>query len=349
MRTHCTPSGGRAHFIRHAPKRPRAADDYTRGVQIMPKRAALECASIQLQPPDMRASISADLDSPESYTVIREMDFPTPQLIMVNPANGHAHAIWQLREPVGFGEATRRTPQRAFLDLQRQITTLYGADLGYPHYMVKTPGHSRWHTVETGAALYTMPELYEAMPAGIRKLAAQQRAERQAQGEGRHSTLWEIGRRWAYGEARRFKRRGTRPQWYAHVLAEFKALNSFALPLPAREVESLARYVAGWTWDNAERLNGSVLDGEKRSLIPSWKREALTEEQRTQRRSQGARYANAAQRNATDDAITAAIAELAGEGVHAPSVTLIAQRAGVTRPTVYAFRKRQGVQAGEGN
>lgn len=344
---HSTSTSGRKFFINHAPSAPRAAESYRMGIKVMSKRAALECAHIQLQPPTMRASISIDLDKPDAYTVTREMDFPKPQLMMVNPTNGHLHAIWQLSDGVLFGEAGRRKPQKAFLDLQKQITVMHGADTAYSHYMVKTPGHLRWETVETGASLYTLAELFEAIPLGIQK-QANALGTQQVKGEGRHQTLFDIGRQWAYKQAQGARRAGSQAQWEARVMAEFLELNSFAQPLASNEVRSLARSVARWTWDRAESLNGSVMGGDKRSLTKSWEREAISVEQATERRAQGGRYAapivNAIQRIRRDDKITQAIAELAGRGILSPTQAQISGEAKISLRTVeyWAASQRQG-------
>lgn len=348
MHPHLSKSRAFRHFVQHTPRKPRAADSYTNGVHILPKRAALECGHIQLQPAEMRASIAADLDTPDAYTRLRELDYPPAQLLMRNPENGHIHPIWQIRDAVPFTEDARRPPQRAFMDLQRQITLMAGGDAGYSHYLVKTPGHARWETIVNDIPPYSMAELLDAIPAGIAAQSRQRKAQ-VAHGEGRHQTLFDIGRKWAYGEVGRHKRRGGNAQtWADRVRAEFLNLNAFALPLSVNQVHSLARNVARWTWENADRLNGSVLDGEKRSLVKSWQREEITDEQAKERMSQGARYANAVRRNKTVDAITDAIGQLIAQGIHSPSAAQVAALAGVSSRTVERFRASQG-QSGQGN
>lgn len=330
------------HFIQHTPKRPRATDRLGQNAPYMQKRAALECANIQLQPAEMRGSIAADMDQGTALSIVLEMDFPRPQLIMVNPENGHAHPIWQLEDAVPFGQNFRRKPQTAFMDLQRQVTLLYSADPGYGHYMVKTPGHSRWETLVHDVAPYSLSELFEAMPAGIAKQASA-KAGRVQHGEGRHQTLFDIGRLWAYGEIKRAVKRGqTLEQWKLTVTAEFLNLNAFAEPLPASQVRSLARRVAQYCWDNTDRLNGSVLDGEKRSLTKSWQREAVEPEYAKARMQQGALYTNAARRNKSEDAVFQALATLAGQGITSPNISQLAVLSGVSRPTVRAVLGRQG-------
>jgi hypothetical protein len=303
----------------------------------MSKGEAMLLAHMQIQPSEMRASLVVDLDATDSMTRLLEMDYPDPNLLMVNPENGHAHAIWQLKGPVSFAGDTRHRPQRAFLDLQRQITVMQGGDRAYGAYMVKTPGHRRWETLETKAPLYGMAELFEAIPLGVYQQAQAQKTQRPVVGEGRHNTLWEIGRRWAYGAVKKHKH-GTAQGWEAVVLAEFQMLNSFALPLTAGEVRSLARNVARWTWERRETLNA----GENRAAIRSWEREPITPEEAKANISKGVSLANIARKESNHEKIINAIALLAGAGNTSPSKEQIAAASGVSTSTVGRWRKERG-------
>ena len=331
-----TPTGVRQHFLRYVPRRPYASDDPRRGVQVMTKRAALDCAHVQVQGM-MRATLPIDLDSPHSAVIVREMDFPPPNLIMVNPENGHLHAGWQLAEPVPFTERGHYKPQKAFRDLQAQLSCLYGADPAYAGFLVKTPYHPRWQTLEGPTAPYSMGDLFDAMPAGI---AAQVRARREriAEGEGRHQTLFHTGRLWAYGEVKRAKRAGSFQAWEDRVLREFHMLNTFARPLPQSEVKSTAYTVARWTWQNADRLSGSVIGGQKRSAVKSWDRPDMTPDERKERMADGAAYTNAIRRAQIFDAITQAIGQLTAAGNLYPTGREIAVQAGVSLSSVRRFQ-----------
>lgn len=334
--THSTAHDPRAHFIRYVPRRPYASNNPRKGVQPMSKREALECSHVQVQTATMRAALTIDLDHPEAVTIVREMDFPRPHLTMVKPENGHLHAVWQIAEPVAFSERSRHKPRQAYRDLQAQITCLYGADSGFSGFMVKTPFHPQWQTLQHDAPPYSMAELFEAMPAGI---PAQARLKRQeAHGEGRNHTLFEIGRLWAYGQVKRARRNGVYQKWEDQVIREFNMLNAFDTPLSVSEVRSIAYSVARWTWEHADSLNGSVIGGEKRSLTKSWERPEITPEERKARMAEGAAHSHAVRRARTYDAITAALGTLAGQGKHHPTHREVAELAGVSVRTVLRFR-----------
>lgn len=339
------------HFVRYSPKNPFAADNYERGVYAMRKWEALQCAHMQLQPREMRASFAIDIDSPHAVERVLEMDFLPAHLIMVNPLNGHAHVNIQIGEPVTFGGNARPAPQRAFMDLQKQLRLLYGGDASFGHFMIKTPGHERWRTIYNDHPPYSMAELFEAIPVGIARQARSRAKPLEANSVGRHQTLFDIGRYWAYGEVAQAKLTGNYEAWKHHVTQQFLELNAFAIPLPLWEVRSLAGSVARYCWANADKLSGSVIGGAKRSRIPSDKRTALTPRESKSRMAQGGRYGaeitNARQRNKRDDLILDAIGSLIAEGIPQPSKRQIAQRAGVSERTVANWRSAQG--GGSGN
>lgn len=336
-----TRSSSYRYFVQHAPKRPFASSCWSNGASSLPKREALKHRNIQLQPLELRGSIAVDLDSEMSYQILQETDFPKPQLVMVNPKNGHAHAVWQLEDPVAFTLKARRKPQAAFQDLRRQITTLYGSDPAYSGFMVKTPGHPDWETVANDASPYSMSLLLEAIPAGIAE-KARCRKELKVSAEGRHQTLFEVGRKWAYREIHRYRNGGDCDEWGRQVEAALMEMNTFSPPLALNEVKSLARSIARYCWQNRHKITArqGVLFSDKRSLIPSWERPpALPPEEARARMAKGAVYVHALRKAKTAEAITNAIASLIASGITNPTAAQITQASGVSRATVDRFRK----------
>lgn len=344
--THLTPHGAAfAHFVANLPRQPQATNDFQRGLYRSSQAEALESRYIQPERPYQAAWLKLDIDRVEACAAWIDQGLPAPHFMVGNPRNGHGHLLYGLHTPIVTSLGGHLAPLKYMANVEAGFTRLLGADPAYSGHTVKTPFHPSWFTRTYDGALYSLSDLLRALPASV---STRQIPRAEYVGNSRNLALFDALRYWAYGEVRAAKAGGDYGKWEQAVHAHAHTLNAFQHPLPMSEVRSTARSVARYAWRNADRLAVSVLGGVKRSKVKSWNRPEMSGQEARERMADAAYRTHAVMRSRTFDAITGAIAELIGEGVHVPTAAQIAQRAGVSVRTVRTFRGSQR-QGGAGN
>jgi hypothetical protein len=227
------------------------------------------------------------------------------------------------------------------------------ADGGYIGAAIKNPMNKRWQTITADLPLYGLHTLQGALPPVAQRLLR----KGEALSEGRNCDLFNQTRFWAYSEIHAAHRAGNYQTWLKVVSTECRANNVYAVPLPRREVASIAESVASYCWRNISTISpdGRKTTGpRKRSEILSYNRQSMTQEEAREAMSEGgqvggvigAPITHAIRRNKTYDAITGALGKLAGQGVLSPTVAQISSTAGVSERTVQNFRAAQRSSAG---
>ncbi len=84
-----------------------------------------------------------------------------PNLIVVNPANNHAHYLYRLADPVVRLDERSNKVVRFEKMVRNAMTVALNADPAYPGVFVKTPFCSNWRTVERRVEPYRLNELAE--------------------------------------------------------------------------------------------------------------------------------------------------------------------------------------------
>lgn len=232
----------------------------------MSRTEAMQHRFIELNRDSYRNMIVLDLDRKESGTGIMEA-FQMVGLRELPPFNwvtesksGGAHIGYVLADGVTFTERGRQAPKDYFQDVRAALTAAAGADRDYVNYMTYNPHHhlneTRWLREEP----WTLNALHLALRPNGEKLMGEHMVDPviavDMYGDSRHQTLFEDLRKIAYTEwATHYKdaegKGKGRLTHLAAVIAEAHRLNDRdnpVLPLPAHEVESLAKNVAGWTW-----------------------------------------------------------------------------------------------------
>jgi hypothetical protein len=113
------------------PAKPYCANDLQDGLRILPKSDALRRRHIQLNGPASYTWMTHDIDRPGAYFAHRDANVPEPNVIMVNPENGHAHAAYLMETPVVRHSMARSKPLRYFAAVERGIARRIGADRYY--------------------------------------------------------------------------------------------------------------------------------------------------------------------------------------------------------------------------
>lgn len=317
-------------FVSRLAIKPFCSDDVKRfGQKQRFKHIALKRAQIQPGRPFDRQCIVVDIDASDAGAVWMDRDVPQPNIVVRNPANGHAHYIYLLDAPVliaGEGKAGRKGPWDFYRAITEKLTHALGGDPGYNQVLVKNPLHQQWQTHIVRHEPYSLAELDEYLPEKVRKVRA-------AIGEGRNTTLFDELRLWAYRNVARYRREDNVVQWSLAVEREAGALNTFEPPLPTREAQSVARSVATFAWENAANFSVSELGGVKRRKVRREDREEMSLEEAQQRILLGRQLGQVNQVKKTREKIAKAVREI-NAGERRPTQEEVARRADVSVRTV---------------
>jgi hypothetical protein len=248
------------------PSRPYCCNNPRDGLLIRSRRNALRYRHIQFNGPGSLASLVFDIDKNDAYLAPSDAMLPEPNIMSINPKNGHGHASYWLSAPVGSHDFARLAPLRLYQATERGFARRLGADRFYAGLIAKNPLHPNWRTQWLVAAPYKLTDLAGWLdqhdmrpdPPEVSQLGA-----------GRNIILFDKLRQTAYREVLLFKRESCRQAYEIHLLHGAEQVNAtFPSPLSPAEVRSIARSVAKWTW---KRFNESGL-----SRIQSARRAAIT-------------------------------------------------------------------------
>lgn len=186
-----------------------------------------------------------DLDS--DSTVIDFLDsfhLPKPNILVINPANNHGHALYSLTCPVHRNQASNPAPLRYLASIDIAMTeTLIKADPGYNKLLCKNPMHPSWLVLYPRERPYTLSELADYLD--LKKYG--KRKPLPAIGLGRNCTLFDTVRAFSYSERRK---PGITPDTlYQSILARAHEVNAgFTSPLSGSEVRGVVRSITKWSW-----------------------------------------------------------------------------------------------------
>ena len=187
-----------------------------------------------------------DLDSDSAVVDLQDRKCPIPNIIAVNPDNGHAHAFYGLGAPVHDYPGASDKAKRYLAAVDIALTELLGADPGYSKLISKNPIHDEWLTIVPRADLYDLEELADWLD--LRKYTDRRRRLPDI-GYGRNCTLFDNLRRWAYRERRSVQGYLSEEMFIEACRWRAASINAdFTPPLPNSEVRSTAKSVARWVW-----------------------------------------------------------------------------------------------------
>lgn len=212
---------------------------------------ALKKPQIQINPPTLTYWLIFDIDREQGGLAWDFAGLPYPTWSVVNPENGHAHIVYGLEVPVCTSEAARLAPLRYLAAVYSALAERMGADKGYAGLLTHNPIHKQWRTYWGRRQPYSLGELadYLDLPpySDHFKKDTQNAANQDVFAYGRNCTLFDQLRAWAYVAVR--EHRGNKVRvWNEAVAAQAESLNTFATPLMAAEVKSIAKSVAKWVW-----------------------------------------------------------------------------------------------------
>lgn len=187
-----------------------------------------------------------DLDKPDAALTWEDANCPPPNLVTINPDNGHAHYLHALASPVHFNPDSSRKAQRYLSAVESALGSKLGADPGYSGNLTKNPLNPHWPTICFSDVAYDLDTLAAHLDLDDRM---DLRRKVPPVGLGRNCSLFDQLRHLAYRERRR-PDGWLSYEFFQETLA-WKGLGlnqDFAVPLPSREVQGIAKSIAKWTW-----------------------------------------------------------------------------------------------------
>ena len=266
-----------ADFFNNLAYKPYCADDLLYGLQIRPKKTAINMQYIQGNQPCMIHYFFFDIDRAEAVMAWHDANLPMPYWTAQTPKNGHAHICYKLAIPLCTSDLGSQKAIVYASKVQAGLANKLGADVGYSHLITKNPFHKDWRVTFWSEQAYTLDYLADFVELP-KKLSKKQ----EVLGLGRNCTLFENARKWAYKAVRDYFHHYSSLEWDKAVLAHLEALNrEFEVPLPYSEVKATAKSIAKYCWNkfsyagfsewqskNAERANAKgacSLGGKARS------------------------------------------------------------------------------------
>ena len=244
------PSPLRDRFAELLPNKPYAVDDLQDGLRILTRPHALRRRHLQFNAPFSLRWMLHDVDDPAAYFAHRDANLPAPNIVILNPANGHAHSAYLLATPVARHAAAQLAPLRFFAAIERGVARRLGADRQYRGLIAKNPLHPAWRVEWRRDEPYTLEELADWL---FPRDLAPEASIAVTFGAGRNCTLFDELRAMAYREVRAFKRAGAIDAFRNRLQRVALTINNeFSLPLGPSELRAIVKSVTRWTWS---RLN----------------------------------------------------------------------------------------------
>ena len=213
----------------------------------------IQKALVQANPKHDIFWVIYDLDHEQSMLEWQDRNCPPPNIIAINPDNGHAHLYYGLEKPVHNNYESSQKALRYLASIDLALTEKLGADPGYSRLLSKNPTHPNWLVFFPRAELYDLDELATWLDLSRFK---DKRKRLPKTGYGRNCTLFENLRTWAYSERRKPQEYFNQDMFYEAVLSRGLAMNTdYTPPLPHSEVRATARSISKWTWRNIDPDN----------------------------------------------------------------------------------------------
>lgn len=227
---------------------PLASDNLRAGIYRSSRQNALQRRYIEANPQAISNLLVVDIDQEDALLrSIWDREGWRPNAVVENPANGHAHAVWALKEPITRTEYARRKPLAYAAAVTEGLRRSVGGDKSYSGLMAKNPTHDHWDTTWWTDALYSLPQLEEHLTGhGFMPPSSWRRTRRKNPvGLGRNCAIFETARTWAYRELRHHF--GDSQGFYRAVCQHVYELNAeFSEQLPLNEARQIAVSIHRW-------------------------------------------------------------------------------------------------------
>jgi len=260
-------------FLATTPRFMRCTDDPALGHGIEPAENAFRRRYLRPNTDGRIVWQFFDIDREEAGLAYDEANVAVPNVIVLNPGNGHAHYGYCLEVPVIVSEKARPGPLVFLNGITRGMTRRLGADPGYRNYLAKNPLHPDWRTVWLQTYRYRLNDLAVWLEPEDMAFGSAPRETEFAQA-GRNCFLTSELSKFALRTAWRYRDSAWISETYQRVLQEqaFDLNAAFEEPLGPGEVMGIVRSVGKWAWRQST--------AEKFSEIQRWR--ALTRRRRNE-------------------------------------------------------------------
>lgn len=239
-------------FYDSLPKRPYATDDFDYGVQIHSKKNAIKKKHLSLNHKHITQWVTFDIDRNGAVAdlLYDTTGVQTPNLVVENPANGHAHFLYKLQTPVYRSENASIKPINYLSAIYTEMRGLLGADTAYTGLISKNPMHRHWRTQELHQEPYTLQELARNLDLDSKVVRSAKISADEAYYEGRNVKLFNDLRSWAYVTVRDYRGK-TYEQWLQACIDRCMQFNGMLVHmLGYGEVKQISKSVSKFTWKN---------------------------------------------------------------------------------------------------
>ncbi len=208
-------------------------------------------AEIAPDPPGWLTALRFDIDTEGGGAAWIEAELPAPNLVVVNPRNGHAHLVYLLGAWVqtDFSDSRRLKVVRYAAAIERAYTAALGADPAYTARFHHNPLSDAYVTKIGRDAPYSLDELARYVDLNEPALK-----NNPPIGIGRNVETFDRLRRWAYVAVADW-RIGTDHAWHeavarraGQIAADVGAASPRGL-LKQNEVGHIVKSVARWVWE----------------------------------------------------------------------------------------------------
>lgn len=250
------------------PRRPLCCDHYDEQKRRS-RQDALSYRMVEPNPSALSNLLVVDIDDEQAEeTAIWGHAGMLPNVLTINPANGHAHAVWVLTYPVCRTNAARLKPLKLARVVTEGLRRSCDGDAAYTGHLTKNPLHPAWEAEILTTDTYDLQHLAHVLEdAGDMPPRSWTRTKRaRTQGIGRNCTIFDAARTAAYRYVRRLPDRSEASsealrEYVRRTCHEINAAEFAADPLPVREVNDIARSIHKWivTESNMWRDGAAVM------------------------------------------------------------------------------------------
>lgn len=235
------------HFYSHIPSKPYATDHLGHGLFIKPRKTAIKNNYIQANGPTHKHWMIFDVDSKTAGMDWYDQNAPTPNLVVSNPDNGHAHLLYALKTPVRTTDNASQKALKYAAAIECSLRRKLDGDIGYSGLICKNPLNNRaWVVKEWESELYSLDLLSDYLD------LSQPLGKHDSSGLGRNCELFSNLSRWAVKE-RRSSGFGCADSFYKDVLKQALDYNQTVFrrcPLCVSEIKGIAKSVSRWVCRN---------------------------------------------------------------------------------------------------
>jgi len=240
-------------FEEHLPHKPYCTDSLPAGLVVRAKMDAITKRYIQPNGPTHMYWLPFDVDRTTASYDWDDRHCPPPNIVVVNPDNGHAHLLYGLEVPVRKAPDAQLKPLRYAAAVEWALCKKLDADIGYAGLIVKNPLHKDWLVSCPQDEPYSLGWLSDWVD-----LARVDYRKRPADyGLGRNVTVFNSLRHWAYRAV--LQDWQSYDDWFEACLTRAHSYNTFPSPLPDSEIRATAKSVAKFCWTYFDKATFSAI------------------------------------------------------------------------------------------